>query len=74
MDGLGFRPQSGRRVAVRNEQGAKVGYLSSVNGRQVYQSTQGEVIAYITNWKYSIAPSRQGAQGGTIMPEDKWSE
>jgi hypothetical protein len=73
---IGFRPQQQRRVAIRNDQGAKVGYLTSANGRQIYQSLDGKNVAYIKAWKYG-PPSRQGAQGGNQIAErgpDWWTD
>lgn len=64
---IGFiKPDSMPRIPVRNDQGLKVAYIASSEGRQIIQSVNGQTIAVVKRWKGNIG-QRVGASSGTIM-------
>lgn len=67
---IGFRPVPSARIQIRNDQGQKVGYLHSENGRQVFRASNGAKVATITKWN-STPPGRTGSCGGSFVPEDR---
>ena len=70
---IGFVPSNRSRVPIRNEQGQKVAYLASQNGRQVVQSVDGKTVARILRFKNN-QPWRAGATSGTFVPGGHWDE
>jgi hypothetical protein len=67
---IGFNPLPSNRIAIRNDQGQKVGYLASVNGRQVLQSLDGRNQAYILKFKQIGVLGRTGACSGSFAPSN----